>query len=82
MNPYIAEEVDCVLSERQAWRSEGTEANTFNAVYGTWFRANSFPGSPLEQPKFAGRYKPLAHCLCSAALAARLLCHFELRNRR
>jgi hypothetical protein len=82
MNPYIAEEVDCVLSERQAWRSEDTEANTFNAFYGTWFRANNFSGSPLEQPKIAGRYKPLAHCLCSGGLAARSLCHFELRNRR
>ena len=82
MNPYIAEEVDCVLSERQAWRSEGTEANTFNAFYGTWFRANNFSGSPLEQPKIAGRYKPLTHCLCSAGLAAQSMCHFELRNRR
>ena len=65
MNPYIAEEVDCVLSERRAWRSEGTEANTFNAFYGTWFRANNFSGSPLDQPKIAGPYKPLAYCLCS-----------------
>jgi hypothetical protein len=82
MNPYIAEEVDCVLSERQARRSEGTEANTFNAFDGTWFRDSSFSGGPLEQPKIAGCYKPLAHCLCSGGLAARSLCHFELRNRR
>ena len=81
MNPYSAEEVDCVLSERQAWRGEGTEANTFNAFYGTCFKANNFSGSPLEQPKIAGRYKPLAHCR-SGGLAARSLCRFALRNRR
>ena len=81
MNPYIAEEVDCVLSERQVGGAKA-QKRTLSAFYATWFRANNFPGSPLEQPKIAARYKPLAHCLCSGGLAARSLCHFELRNRR
>jgi hypothetical protein len=80
MNPDSAVEVSCVLIGWQAWRSEGIETNTLNAFYGTWFRADSSSGSPLEQPEIAGRYKPLAHCLCSAGLAARSLCHRKLRN--
>jgi hypothetical protein len=82
MNPDSAVEVGCVLIEWQAWRSEGIETNTLNVFYGTWFRADSFFESPLKQPEIASRYKPLAHCLCSAGLAARLLCYRELRNPR
>jgi hypothetical protein len=34
--------------EGRAWRSEGTEANNFNAVYGAWPWAGNFFKRPLK----------------------------------
>src|SRR5688572_16570254 len=55
----------CVLIKPGAWRSEDTEANNFNDVYGAWSRADNFSRSPLHQLEIAGRYKPRTHCLRS-----------------
>jgi hypothetical protein len=38
----------CRVIEGQAWRSEGTEVNYFNPVYGPWPWAGNFFERPLK----------------------------------
>jgi hypothetical protein len=80
MNPDSAVEVGCVLIEWQAWRSKAAlrhlKSQISNVGTEIWNLRSEIP----SVARTGGRYKPLAHCLCSAGLAARSLCHRELRN--
>ena len=48
----------CRVIEGRAWRSEGTEANHFNPVYGSWPWAGNFFERSLKPLEIAGHYQP------------------------
>jgi hypothetical protein len=66
--------------EGRVWRSEGTEANNFNAVYGAWPLGWQLFQAFAEAIKLAGRYQPETYCRRSGGFVARSLRHFELRD--
>jgi hypothetical protein len=50
----------CVGRER-AWKSEGTETNSFNVVLGAWLDARILPGRFATQTEFADCSKAETH---------------------
>src|SRR6266849_8737991 len=53
---------DTVSIEGRARRSEGTETNSFNAVFGAWLAARIFPRCSLHKPAAPGQ-RPIAFAL-------------------
>src|SRR5919204_3488565 len=61
---------DTVSIEERAWRSEGTETNTFNAVSGARLGARIFPRCSLHNVglQASPRQRPIAFALKGALL--------------
>jgi hypothetical protein len=63
INPDYAVEIYICIDQAVSLEERRHEANNFNAVYGSCFRAGNFPREFAAAPEVADRYKPLANCL-------------------
>jgi hypothetical protein len=81
-NPDSAAEIDtCIPVKGRAWRSEGIEANNFNAVYGASSKADNFSGVRCSNGSLqaATSHRPIVFAPEGSPLDRRLILNSEIR---